>query len=133
MDAPTRIDKHRERSRFVHAIRIRHRVDVGKRITIVAEAVTNALNRVNDLLPGEGLAGTKQQKRAHLCLCNLQLTLKFNVGNFIYRPFGDVDRDVDLFLIRRDRNLGRFNVEFEVSAIEVIRLQFLQIAGQFLL
>ena len=51
MHAPARIDKHGKRGCFGGAISIRHRIDVGKRITIVAETITDLLDGVDDFLP----------------------------------------------------------------------------------
>jgi len=53
---------------------------------------------------------------------------KPNVADAVFRALGDIDRDVNLLLVGRDRNLGRIDLKLEVTAICVIAAQRLEVA-----
>ena len=54
-------------------------------------------------------------------------------GKLVLIAFGDVDGDIDPFLIRRQADLGRINVETGIAAIQIVAAQGFKVARQFLL
>ena len=56
-----------------------------------------------------------------------------HVADRVARTLGDVDRDVDVFLVRRDRHLRRLDVELEVAAVLVEAAQRLEVGRELLL
>ncbi|SSM31754.1 Uncharacterised protein [Klebsiella pneumoniae] len=49
-------------------------------------------------------------------------------GKLVLIAFGDVDGDVDPFLIRRQADLGRIDVETGIAAIQVVAAQGFKVA-----
>jgi hypothetical protein len=62
-----------------------------------------------------------------------QLAGQLDRGDGVLLALGDVDGDVDVLLVRRNRNLGRLDIEFEIAAIEVVRAHGLEVPGKLLL
>jgi len=48
-------------------------------------------------------------------------------------PLGDIDRDIDIFLVRGNGNLCGIDIELQVTPVQVIGAQCLQIGRQPLL
>src|SRR6266545_700526 len=64
---------------------------------------------------------------------DVHLAGEMNVGNRVARAFRDVDGDVDVLLVRRDRHLCRVDVELEIAAVLVVASQRLEVRLQLLL
>ena len=61
-----------------------------------------------------------------------QVTTDFNTGKLVLIAFSDVNRDVDTFLVRRQTDLSRVDVETGVTAIQIVAAQGFEIPRQFL-
>ncbi len=133
VDAPARIDEEREARDALVAIEVRHRVDVGERIAVVAQAVAQLLGGVDDLLAREHFALAREHQAAQLRLAHDEVAAELDLAHVVHRPLGDGDGDVDLLAVGRDRDLRRIDVELEVAAVEIERAQRLQVGGELLL
>ena len=57
---------------------------------------------------------------------------QLHVGNFIFLALADVDRDVDVAAVWRDRDLGRFDIELEVARVQVMRAHRFEVGLELL-
>ncbi len=65
-----RIDEEGESDLLFFLVQLGRRIDIGKRITVVAQPVGNELDRFRQLLPGKHVAGGKLDQCAQLILGN---------------------------------------------------------------
>ncbi len=61
-----------------------------------------------------------------------QVTAHLNPGKLVLIAFGDIDGDVDPFLIRRQTHLRGVNIETRVAAIQIVAAQGFKVARQLL-
>src|SRR6185312_16215456 len=62
-----------------------------------------------------------------------QLAGEMHLGYRVPWSLGDVDRDVDVFFVRRNRNLRRIDGKLQVAAVGVVAAQRFQVTLQLLL
>src|SRR6185503_17671075 len=122
-----------ERRRPLDAVDLRYGIDVGERIAIAAEAVGQRLGRLRELFTRIDVARTDLDQAHQLGFGQQQLAGQLDVGNRVFGPLGDIDGDVDVLLVRRDRNLRRIDGEFQVAAVRVVAAQCFQVGLQLLL
>jgi hypothetical protein len=138
IDAPdihtaARIDKYGERDLALFLVELRRRIDVGEGIAFVAQALADGLGRLGHALAGEHFARLDLDQLRQFLFGHQQLPGQLDRGNRVLLALGDVDGDVDVLLVRRDRHLRRFDIEFEIAAIQVKGAQLFQVAGKLLL
>jgi hypothetical protein len=129
VDAPPRIDEERERDFALVPVEAWYRVDVGESVAIVAEAVADELGRLGQARAGERLAGLDLYQPAYLFLWHQQLARHPHVRHGVLAPLGDADRDVDVLLVGRDRDLRGIDPELDITAVEVVGAQRFQVGG----
>ncbi len=127
-----RIDDEGDRDGVVLVVRFRDTIDVGEGIALVAKATGDQLGRRGHHLAGEHLAFLRQEQRLDLFLRNLEITAELDVANGVTLAFVDVDRHIDVLLVRRDGYLGRGDIHVDVATVQVIGTQAFQVAGQLL-
>ncbi len=116
---------------MILVVRRRYAVDVGKGITIVTQATGDQLRSSGHQLTREYLALLDQQQGLDLVFRHFQVTAELHLANLVFLTFGDVDGDIDVFLVRRDRNLGRGDIHVDIATVQVIGTQALQVTGKF--
>ena len=128
-----RIDEESEcRAPFL-AVDLGDGVDIGEGISIATEAIGQRFRGLREFFARINVAGLDQDQAHQLGLGQQQLTGKPNFADAVLRALGDIDRDVDLLLVRRDRNLRRIDLKFEVAPVGVVTAQRLQVGLQLLL
>ena len=108
-----------------------HAVDVGKGIALVAQTTGNQLAGGGHYLTREHLPLANQQQSTHVVFEVLQVTTELDLANVVLLSFVDVDRDIDVLLVRRDGNLGGADIHIDIAAVQVIGTQSLQVTGEF--
>ena len=114
-------------------VHFRHGIDVGKRIAAVAQQVGDGADGVVDLVAGEGFTRLDLHQRLEGGFRHGQIAGKAHVRDSVFFAFADVDGDIHIPLVRADRHLGGVDIELEVTAVQVVRAQTLQVALQLLL
>ena len=125
-----RVDHEHDVYRVVLFVRLWHAVDVGEGVALVAQAAGDQLGRGGHHLAREYLARLHQQQRLDLVFRHLEVTGQLHVANGVLLAFVDVDGDVDVLLVWRDRHLGRGDVHVDVAAVQVVGTQALKVTGQ---
>ncbi|KPB61952.1 Unknown protein sequence [Pseudomonas amygdali pv. mellea] len=115
---------------MVFVVRGRHAVDVGEGVAFVTQTTGDQFGRGSHDLTREHLARLYQQQRLDLVFRNLQVTAELDRLDAVFFAFVDVDRDVHVLLVRRDRDLGRGDIHVDIAAIEVVRTQTLKVTQQ---
>ncbi|TLD44349.1 MAG: hypothetical protein FAZ92_03390 [Accumulibacter sp.] len=98
----------------------------------MAKLVGDRLGALVQPLAREDLARPDLHQLPELLFGQRQVAGQLHRGDEITLPFVDADRDVDLFLVGRDRHLRRLDAEFEIAAIQVVRAQRLEVRRQLL-
>ncbi|MNF71522.1 hypothetical protein D3C84_534730 [compost metagenome] len=127
-----RVDDKGDVNGMVVRMRLRHAIDVGKGIAFVTQATGDQFGGGGHDLAREHLAWLDQQQRLDLVFRHLEVTGEFHVANGVLVAFVDVDRDVHVLLVRRDRYLGGGDIHVDIAAVQVVGTQALQVAGEFL-
>ncbi len=125
------VDQNGKRHFFLFAVQFRIGVDVGECVTEVTQAFRHLLGAVVELFAVEHIAFFQRNQRPELILAAKHLAFQLDVGNCVFFTFIDVDGDVDIFLVRRNRDLGRLYLHLDITAIQVIRTQGFDIAREF--
>ena len=133
VDAAARINHQRERNCAVLLVDLRLRVDRSESVAVRAEQIGDRLGRGRQLGRGEHIALFELDEFFHLGLLGEQLAGQLDVRHLVLFTLVDVQRQVDVLLVRRDGNLGRLDREFQVTAVQVERAQRFQVGGQLLL
>ena len=118
---------------MLFAVDLGHDVDVGERVALGAQAIADPLRRRLQLFPRIDLAGPMRNEPPELVAGNRKIAREPHVGHDERLALGDVDRDVDVFLVRRDRDLRRLDIEFQVAAVLVEAADGLEVGGELLL
>ena len=107
-----------------------HARDLGKIVALVTEPASQVILSGGYQLLGIDLLRLHDQKRLRSSSGNTRSPLKPTSLTVNLVTLGDVRRDVDLFLVRRDRYLSRVNIELQITAIQIIGRQRFQIGRQ---
>ena len=110
---------------------MRHAVDVGEGVAFVTQTTGDQLGGGGHQLAREHLARLNQQQRLDLIFRDLEVTAQLHFADIVFFAFIHVDGDVDAFLVRRDRYLGRGDIHVDIAAIEVVGAQTLEVTRQF--
>ena len=105
----------------------RHCVDVGERVAFVAEPIADASRRLRDQLAGKFRVLNDGDEIEEFLFGHDESALKVYVTNEVAATFGDVDGDVDVLLVGRDRYLSRVDVEVDESVVEIEGTQCFEI------
>ena len=128
----TRIDKDREGDLALDLVDFGGGIDVGEGVTLVAEAVGDRLGGLGETLAREGLAGTDLRQRLIFGFGQDEITGEAHAAHRVLLALGDVHRDVDVLLVRRDRHLRGVDVEVEIALVQVEGAQGLEVRRQLL-
>ena len=71
-------------------------------------------------------------QRFDFCRMPRQVTRHLHTGKLVLIAFGNVDGDVDAFLVRRQAHLRGVNVETSIAAIQIVAAQRFKISRQLL-
>ena len=115
---------------WVGVVRRRHRIDLGERVAVRAQAVLDELLGGGDQLVIEGLAGLHQQQLLQLRLRHDERAGELHLGDLEDIAFLEVHGDEDVVLLRRDGHLSGLDLEVRVAAVHVVVAQLLQVALQ---
>ncbi len=132
IDAPPGVDQKREADLALFLVDVGIGVDVGKSIALPPQPVGYGLGRLGELFPGKCFARFDRDQRAKLRLGDEQVSPQLHVGDFIFLALGEVDRDVDIATVGRDRDLGGVDIELEVAAVQIEGSQRFEIGLEFL-
>ena len=69
------------------------------------EPISQCLHDIIRLAAGENLAFLQRNQTAQLLLGNQQITAQINITNGVRFTFCDINRDKNIFFIRRNRDL----------------------------
>ncbi|KAF1068397.1 MAG: hypothetical protein GAK45_01375 [Pseudomonas citronellolis] len=125
--ALARVDHIGDRHGLVVIVGLGYAVDVGEGIAFVTQAAGDQVRGGGHHLAREHLAFLYQEKLLHFLLRHFQVASELDVTNRVLLTFVDVDGDVDMFLIRGDRYLGRGDIHMDVATVEVVGTQTLQV------
>ena len=134
VDPPAWIDREIDRDFFVFVVQARHGVDVGEGVALLAQALAHFLGDLGHLGAGKGVPLLDGDQLAQVLLRDdAEVARQGHIFQGVTLAFIDVDGDVHILLVRGDRDLGRFDVELEVTPIQVERAQAFDVGRQFLL
>ena len=105
-------------------------VDVGKGVAERGQAVLDALVRRRQARARVDVAVAHQVQGLEFFFAAEHLAFELGAGDLVFLAFGDVDRQVDVFFVGRDGDLGRIDLHLNIAAIEVERLERFDIARQ---
>ena len=105
-------------------------IDVGKRIAERGQAVLDAFIRGRQARARVNLAFAHQVQRFQLFFAAEHLAFELGAGDLVLFTFGDIDRQVDIFFIGRDRHLRGVDLHLDIATIQVVGLQRLDVARQ---
>ncbi len=101
-------------------------------ITVTAEQLFNAVFHFGHFRTAIQLARLKLGQTLDFSRVPCQVATHFNTRKLVLIAFGNVNRDVDTFLVRSQTDLSRIDVEARIAAIQIVAAQGLEIARQFL-
>ena len=135
VDAPhvgavARVHEERQVDRLGLLVRLRHRVDLGERVAVRAEAEGHQLLGLGDQLARVGLAGRDHQQALQLGLRDLHRAGELHLADLVDLALVHVHRDEHVVHLGRDRDLGRLDGEVGVAAVLVVGRQLLDVALQ---
>ena len=112
-------------------VNLRHARHFGEVVSLIAESPGEVVLRGGNQLLRIHLIGLNDQKTIQVLFRKHEITTQTHFADGELLTLGHVGSDVHLFLVRRNRNLGRVNVELQVTAIQIVGRQGLQIGCQF--
>ena len=119
--------------RALLAVDVGNRLDLRERVADVAQRRGDRVGGVLEQLARERLAGLDQhQLAAGLPSGRIGVAGELDVGDRVDLAFGDAGGDVHVALVGADRDLGGVDAEIDVAAVQVVRVELLQVAGEFL-
>ena len=133
VNAAARIDDEIKRDDALLTVNFRHRIDARKGVALSPQAVTDCLGAIGQSSPRKHFTGLNPNQCAQLCLRHQQITRHRDGRHIELRALANVDGDEYFFFVRRQRNLSRLDVKFEVAAVGVVAANRFQISLQFLL
>ena len=128
--AIARIDEERQFDFLRLGVLLRHRIDLREGVPVLAEAQLHELGGRGDHLARKHVALAHGDQRLQLLFGHDQVARDLHVGDAVDLAFLHVERDEDVVLLRRDRDLRRFDVHVRVAAIQVVRTQLLDVARE---
>jgi hypothetical protein len=102
-------------------------LDAGEGVAELAEQLLETARRVGHRLGAVGLAGLDRDQALELVFLAEEIAFEADRGHRVGLTLGDVDRDRDVLLVGRDRDLRRIDVELEVAAVQVVGAQRLEV------
>ena len=132
IDALAWVQKNRQRDFFFLAVNLRVGIDVSESVTEVTHALRYLGSACRQFFTGIDIAFFQGQQRVKFRLAAKHLTLDLDIGDGVFFPFVDIDGDVDIFFILRDRDLRRLHLHLDITAIQVMGFQRFNIACEFL-
>eukprot|EP01022_Parablepharisma_sp_SALTPOND_P013892 TRINITY_DN1866_c0_g2_i1.p1 TRINITY_DN1866_c0_g2~~TRINITY_DN1866_c0_g2_i1.p1 ORF type:complete len:1951 (-),score=559.27 TRINITY_DN1866_c0_g2_i1:2287-8139(-) len=133
VDALARVDHDGEGNFLLLAVHVRVGVHVGEGITEVTQALADLLGAVGELGTGIDITLLQLHQLGQLGVHAKHLAFQLDVGDGVLLAFLDVDGDVDVLLVGRDRHLGRFDLHFQITTIQIVGTQGLDVALQLFL
>ena len=130
IDATTGINEQGERDRAFFPIEFGYRVDVGERVTVIAQTIADFFGGLGQAITREHFARLDGDELFQLGFRHQHLPRQLDVRHLVLRPFGHVDGDIDALFIRRNRHLIGINIKFQITAVEVKRAQGFDIPAQ---
>ena len=124
------IDEQGDTDRLFLFINLRDAVDIGEGISQIGESCRDALTALHDGLARKGFAAPQPDQRKILLRFTDDIAGKANVVDRMDRTFGNIDSDVDVLPVGRDRDLSRLDLEIDIAAVQIIRTQSLEVASQ---
>ena len=116
----SRIDHDGQSDTLGRLVQLRHCVGIGKGIALVSQPVGDALGAFRKLLARKSLSRFQLDHGAQFGLGQQHDAAELDLRYGVFFTFGNVDRDVDVFLVRRNRHLRRIDVELEIAAVQVM-------------
>ncbi|MNQ44278.1 hypothetical protein D3C85_580290 [compost metagenome] len=110
------------------AVELRIRVHVGERVAQFTQVVGDGLGRIVGLGGREGLVRLDLHQFVDFLVQAQQIAGQLDATDLVGLAFMDGDRDADILAIRRNRDLGRLDREFQVALVKVERAQAFQVA-----
>ncbi len=98
---------------------LRDRVDIGEGVALVAQLSGDALRALDSNLAGEDIPPAHVNQREELLGRNRGFSGQLHVADPVDIALVDADRDIDVLFVGADGDLGRFDLELDVAAIEV--------------
>ena len=86
-------------------VEFRHRFYLGIRISLFAETELHQLHRLSEQLQVERRTRPRENETAELLFRYHHLADNFRVGNLVLLSLVKVNRDINVFLVRGNRNL----------------------------
>src|SRR5690606_27859138 len=111
----------------------RNALDLGEVVALIAKARSDQLFGIGNERLRERFAFFDQHKFAQFLFRQNDVAGEIDFAELIFAAFVDVEADVNLLAVGRQRHLRGFDAEIDVAAIEIIRIQFFDIALEFFL
>src|SRR5258708_5447161 len=127
---PARVDQDVERDAALFLVDLGNRIGIGEGIAVVAEAIGDRLGGGGELLAREHVAGLELLQLLELFARHQELAGELHLGHGVLLAFREIDRDVDVAPVGRDRHLRRLDAEVEVAAVLVVRAQVLEVGRE---
>src|SRR5467141_3503647 len=132
VDAPPGVDDDVERYGALLLVEVGDGIRVGECIALIAEPVADGLGAGGQLLAREHVPRLELHQLFQLVPGQQHLPAQLPVRDGVLLALEDIDGDVDLAPVGRDRDLRGFDVEVEVAAVLVVRAQRFEIGGELL-
>ena len=127
VDAPLRVGLQDNRHLRLGAVDFRSRLDAREGIAERTVEVEEVLRRRRHGLRAEEIARADRDQALELVLAPEEVAVERDRGHRVGQSLADVHRDRDVLLVGRDRDLGRFDREFKVTAVQIEGLERLQV------
>ena len=127
-----RVDIEGHGNRLVFFVDLGNTVDAGEGVTLITQSTTDQVGGRRHHLAGENLTRFNQHQTLDLVLTYDQITGQTHIADAVALALGNVDGDIDVFLVRGDGYLGRSHVHVDVATVQIIGAQPFQITRQLL-
>ena len=121
--APRRVGLQRDGHAAVDAVDFGHRLDTRERVTEIAKIVGKGLAGFGDFVGVVGLTRTNGNESFEFIVLAQVVARQLDAADHKALALGDVDGDANVSLVRIHRHLGGVDLEFKVTARQVVRAQ----------
>ena len=128
IDAALRLGRQHQRDLAIGAVDLGARIDARKCIAKSAETIGEGLGRGGDHRSAVRLASANANQLLELIFLAQVVSNQPDGGHGIGLPLLDRDRDGDVLLVGRNRDLCGLDVELEIAAIEVVSTQGVEVS-----